>query len=174
MRRLPRNDSGATTVEFGLILGVLLLVSVAILEFTLVIFDYSRAAEAARAAARVAVISPAIGNLNNLDTGDVICTSVGGTPSCTGGAVEVAASFDAIVATMRAILPMIAAENVEVSYRFSGIGQFGAGGIKPNVTIRLTNLQRPFMFLDALLGSGASITLPDFSTTHIGNSYRFI
>jgi len=172
MRRLARNESGSFAVDFGFLIGMLVLISVALIEFSLAVFDYTRAAEAARTAARIAVIEAPVGNLNNLSSDDVICTSVGGTPSCIGGAVLTPATFTTIYNAMHAVLPLIAPENIEVTYRFSGIGEFKSGGIKPNVTIRLTNLQRPFMFLNTLLGIGATITLPDFATTQIANGYE--
>jgi len=169
--RGPKAESGETLISFAVLLPVLLALSLAILEFSLLMLDYNRASEATRRAARTAAMESPIANLSTVETADVVCMSAGGTTSCAGGAVETAASFDSIVSTMQAILPDIQAENVQVVYSNSGIGAVASGGLKPFVSVNLINLQRPFMFVHLFTPVPAQFTYPDFSTTQMVAGY---
>ena len=165
--RGDRAESGESIISFAILFPILLGLSLAILEFSLVVLDYNRASEATRRAARIAAIEDPIGDLENVANGDVSCTANGGTTVCTGGALLSAATFDTVVLAMQSVLPSIAPENVQVVYSDSGIGAEESGGIKPFVSVKLVNLQRPFMFLQVLAGVPAQITFPSFSTTQI-------
>lgn len=167
----PRARSGETVLSFALLLPILLGVSLAILEFSLVMLDYTRATEATRRAARVAAIEAPVGNLTGVETLDVVCMSSGGLATCTGGAIEATATFSDIVQTMQSVLPSIQPENVQVVYSNSGIGTVEAGGIKPFVTVNLVNLQRPFMFLHLFSTVPSMLTYPAFSTTQMVAGY---
>lgn len=161
-------------VEFGMLAGIIVVITVAVIEFSLVVFDYARAAEATRAATRQLVMLTPVGNLNDLATTDVECRSTGGATSCVGGALLDAASFDSAVATLQATLPVIQAENVVVEYSYSGIGALDSGGYKPYISVRLENVSRPYILLGAFLGGDATITLPAFKSTLLGNPYMLI
>jgi hypothetical protein len=166
------NLAGSTAVEFGLIAGMIVLTTAAIIEFSLVMFDYSRATEATRRATRLASLMTPVGNLDGLESTDVVCGSSGGSTSCSGGPVFDASSFDKLVARMQQVLPGIQPENVEVAYRPSGIGSAESGGYKPYVTVRLQNLQHEWLFLGPMLGLSTDLTYPAFSTTLLGNVYQ--
>jgi Flp pilus assembly protein TadG len=171
LRLLGRDRHGGAMIEFGVIAGILALVSVAIVDLSLLVFDYARATEATRRATRIAAIAPPIATLDNLLTVDIVCSAPTGTVACNGAAPVEPATFDSIVTAMQAVLTTVGRENVEVAYRASGIGTAEAGGYKPYVTVRLLNLQRPLIFLDTLTGGSGAITFPPFTTTLIGNSY---
>lgn len=165
--RGARADSGEAILSFAILFPILLGLSLAILEFSLVILDYNRASEATRRAARIAAIQAPIGDLQNVAAGDITCSANSGTTFCNGGTVLSAATFDAVVQAMQIVLPAIAPENVQVVYGNSGIGDTESGGIKPFVSVNLINLQRPFMFLHVIAGVPAQITFPSFSTTQM-------
>ena len=162
-----KDQSGEVALAFGLILPLLVVLSLAIVEFTLVIFDYSRASEATRLAARIASLDDPVGDLSDLENTDVVCTAGGGAPTCTGGAAAANDTFDRLLAAMQVMLPAIGAGNVKVVYRNSGIGTPESGGIKPLVSVSLINLQRPFIFLQAVTGVAPSLTYPGFATTYL-------
>jgi len=132
-----RNSRGSMVIEFALIIPVMFGLSVGILEFALVAFDYHRAGEATRAAARTATIEPPIASLATVAAGGVV--------RCTGGAEEVFCgnetvvapeTFVRIMADLQARLPTIEASNVEVIYSLSGLGDNSTpGGILPLVQI---------------------------------------
>lgn len=165
--RGDRAESGETIITFAVLFPILLGISLAILEFSLVILDYNRAGEATRRAARIAAIQPPIGDLANVATGDVSCSANSGTTFCNGGTLLSAATFDSVVQAMQFVLPSIAPDNVRVVYSNSGIGDVDSGGIKPFVSVNLVNLQRPFMFVHVITGVPAQITFPPFSTTQM-------
>ncbi len=165
--RGARAESGESILSFAILFPILLGISLAILEFSLVILDYNRAGEATRRAARIAAIQAPIGDLENVETGDVTCSANSGTTFCTGGTLSSAATFDSVVQAMQSVLPAIAPDNVQVVYSNSGIGEEESGGIKPFVSVNLVNLQRPFMFLHVIAGVPAQITFPSFSTTQM-------
>ncbi len=165
--RGARAESGESILTFAILFPILLGISLAILEFSLVILDYNRAGEATRRAARIAAIEPPIGDLSNIDTGEVSCSANSGTTFCNGGTLLSAATFNSMVQAMQTVLPAIEPDNVQVVYGNSGIGAVESGGIKPFVSVNLVNLQRPFMFLQVIAGVPAQITFPSFSTTQM-------
>ena len=171
LRRLSRDHRGSVMVEFGVIAGILGLVSVAMVDLSLLVFDYARATEATRRATRIAAIAPPIANLDSLLTTDIVCNAPTGTLTCTGGGLADPTTFDGIVSAMQAVLPAIARENIEVAYRGSGIGGAATGGYKPYVTVRLQNVQRPSLLLGVLTAAAGTVTFPPFTTTLLGNSY---
>ena len=162
-----RAESGESIISFAILFPILLGISLAILEFSLVILDYNRASEATRRAARIAAIQDPIGDLTNVATSDISCSANSGTTFCNGGTLLSPATFDSVVQAMQSVLPAIAPDNVQVVYGNSGIGDVASGGIKPFVSVNLINLQRPFMFLHVIAGVPAQITFPSFSTTQM-------
>ncbi|MFQ5534981.1 MAG: TadE/TadG family type IV pilus assembly protein [Sphingomonadales bacterium] len=173
-RKLLRARDGATAVEFAIIAPVVLLLSAGIMEFTILMFDYHRAGEAARRGARIASFQTAIGRLDNLADGATVTCSAsgGGGVTCTNGPVVVDQTFFTILAAMREIMPEIEGENLTVSYAPSGIGDITTpGGIKPRVTVELEGLEHDFILFGGFTGLPDSLLLPSFSTTVIGIGY---
>lgn len=122
-RDFRRAEDGEAAIGFGLVLPILVLICLAILEFSIIVFDYHRASEATRRGARVAAIGEAIIDADSLAPGGtVICSAVGGGVSCNGGAAAEPDVFTEMVAQMQAILPAIQAGNVEVKYSDIGLG----------------------------------------------------
>jgi hypothetical protein len=156
-------------VSFAFVLPLLVALSLAILEFTVIMFDYHRASEATRRGARLATILVPAGDLSGLTAGTpVTCGAGGGALSCGGAGIQSQASFDAVIARMQEILPAISAANVEVSYSLSGIGDASTpGGVLPLVTVSLTNLQYQFIVLSAVPGMPDAITYLPFTTSYL-------
>jgi hypothetical protein len=169
VRRLVRAENGEALIGFGLLLPVLVLVCLAILEFSIIVFDYHRASEATRRAARIIAIATPIPDPSNLNSGNSItCTAAGGGVTCSGAAAQTPETFTAMIAEMQLILPAIGAENVEVVYSDIGLGdETTPGGIIPLVTVRLVNFQHPFMMLKGFPGFGPSIAYPAFTTNQV-------
>jgi len=186
MRRLAFDRSGATAAEFALVLPLLLLLIFGIIDGSRFIWEYNRAEKATQVGARVAVVTNAIPSglaaanyvgVGGLTQGDPIPVSALGTLSCTRtvctcigtgtcpspGTIN-SVDFDRIVTRMQNMKPDIAAANVLVEYRGSGLGYAGDPNgmeIAPLVTVKLTGLQ--FTPITSLLL--ATITMPAFLTT---------
>lgn len=186
MIRLLRLDrSGSSAVEFALVLPLLLLFIFGIIDAGRFLWEVNKAEKATQVGARVAVVTDALApglasasyvGVGGLTQGDLIpasalglvtCTSAGctctTTPCPTLGTMA-SARFTAIVNRMRAMKRDIAASNVRVTYRGSGLGYAGDPNgmeVAPLVTVELTGMQfRPVAGL--LL---ATISLPAFRTT---------
>ncbi|NQV54794.1 MAG: pilus assembly protein [Rhodospirillales bacterium] len=169
--RLIDDSRGEAIISFAILLPMLLMVSLGTLEFALIAFDYHRAGEATRRAARIAVVKdPIIAPVDFAVGQSSTCTGAGAAVSCSGGAVGTAATFTQIVTSMQAILPSVTAENVQVVYRDSGLGDPTLpGGIIPLVTVRIINLQQQFHMISGIMGMPNSFTFPSFETSQMGS-----
>jgi hypothetical protein len=190
-RALFVNRSGASAAEFALVLPLLLIMLFGVIDGGRFLWEVNRAEKATQVGARVAVVTDVLdGGLANhsylgdtsggaaLTQGDVIpaaalgqlvCNDSGCT--CASGACptvslpgDYATRFGRIVARMTQMKPDIAATNVTVAYRGSGLGYAGDPNgmdVAPLVTVELNGLQfRPltgFML--------ATVDLPAFRTT---------
>lgn len=168
-----------------MVLPLLIILLFGIIDGGRFMWEYNRAEKATQVGARMAVVTDVIstgirdnsyigvGGLTPGQTipesalGTVVCTSTGCT--CTGACTGVgtganAAAFTNLVNRMRDIKPDIAAANVEVVYRGSGLGFAGdpnGMAISPLVTVRLKELQ--FQPLTSLML--ATLAMPSFETT---------
>ncbi len=163
-RRLWRDDRGEAFVGFAFALPVLVLLSLAIFEFSLVMFDFHRAGEATRRAVRSVAISNPVADVSGFSAGSTIqCTSSGGSVSCS--ATADAGVFDSMVADMQQILPAIAAQNVEIEYTDSGVGDpTTPGGIIPLVTVKLVDLTHAFFLVQLIPGMPEELPFPPFTS----------
>ncbi len=75
-RRLRRDDRGEAIVGFAFVLPVLVLLSLAIFEFSLVMFDFHRAGEATRRAVRSVAIKRTTGIVVVASTEKVMLSSM--------------------------------------------------------------------------------------------------
>ena len=151
------------------------MISVAGLEFALIMFDYHLATEATRRAARVAVIEPPMVNVDEITTSGVTCTYAGGaTPSCTGASTSAyaIATFDKIAAAITEMIPGATSDpslSITVTYRDTELTDGAATNVfTPSVTVRLVGLKYEF-FAAGLLGVGG-FQFPSFDTTRVGPS----
>jgi hypothetical protein len=170
VRRFLADEDGAFLVEFGITFPVLILLSFGLLEFSLVVFDYQRAAEATRAGVRHTIISDPIANTATILNGSVItCTSTDGTVSCAGGSPVDNANtqFQSLLAEMQGIYPTLGEGNLIVTYEGTDVGEEDEfGGLFPLVTLRLTGVRHD-MIVGHLIGIDY-IEFPAFTTTVLG------
>jgi len=170
-RRFARDEEGAFIIEFGITFPVLILLSFGLLEFSLVVFDYQRAAEATRRGVRLAIIQEPIPNTANLLQDAVItCTAPGGTVQCTGGSPSANADalWAALLDEMQKAYPTLTNANVVVTFEGTDVGSSGdIGGVFPLVTLQLTGVRHD-MIVGHLIGID-SVQFPDFKATVLGN-----
>jgi Flp pilus assembly pilin Flp len=191
LARLRRDERGATAVEFALVFGLLILLTLGSVEVGLMMWQWNSAEKATQAGARYAavhdLVAPGLRDVGSEPTsgdyGDwctdretgavnadcffatVTCTA----GSCSGGYGYDDAAFTAIFTTMRSLFPQIERANVEIQYGFSGLGFIGRPGGQPMmVTVRLRSMTYDFFLLDALAGLPDRLSMPPFTATLVG------
>ena len=148
-----------------------MIIIMAIFEFSLVLFMWTRGVEATRAGVRYAIVNTPIVDIT--DTGILDCSSGTNTkvePDCSSGS-----SCDGIVAAMQQLLPSVQHANVQVVYECSKVGNPDRP-IQlpiPEVRVSIQNLSYDFIVPD-LLGLGASITMPEFTSTMTGEDLNTV
>ncbi len=170
-KRFARDEDGAYLVEFGITFPVLILLSCGLLEFSLIAFEYQRAAEATRRGVRLAIIQEPIPNTANLLIDNIItCVAPLGTVTCTGGSPSANADalFTALFNEMQAAYPPLTMGDIVVTFEGTDVGSAGdIGGIFPLVTLQMTGVQHT-LFFGHIIGI-ESIEFPDFKATVLGN-----
>ena len=188
LRNLLRDQHGGPAAEFALVLPLVLLFLFGIIDVGRLAWEVNRAEKATQIGARWAAATDMIASGlagYSFATGTelipagtpvpatafpgITCSSTGSAPTCTcAGACNFPTTadtnaFSSLVARMNNIKPGIAANNVVVEYRNSGLGFAGdpnGPDVAPIISVRLRNLQ--FVPLTLILFDGA-IDLPDFS-----------
>lgn len=170
LRRFLADEDGAFIIEFGIAFPVLILLSFGLLEFSLVVFDYQRAAEATRIGIRQTILYTPIANTGAILEDTVIeCFNTSGVVQCTGGVPSLTADehFQYLLEEMQGIYPTLKAENILVTYEGTDVGDVDAtGGIFPLVTLQLVGVEHK-MIVGKLIGVD-SIQFPPFTTTVLG------
>ncbi len=182
LNRFVRDADGAYQIEFAITMPVLIVLSIGLLEFSLISFEFQKASEATRRAARYVIIGNDIPNTANLlavDEAPVItCTSTGGEVSCDGASPYGAASggtypaananFQAMFALMQEIKTDLQEENVVVTYESTKVGDVdNAGGIIPLVTVTIVDLEHTLV-TGRIIGI-ETMDFPDFKTSILGS-----
>ena len=172
--RVWRESTGSTAIEFAIMGPVILLLTAGILESMLLLFDYHRATEATRRGARLASYQQPVAELDSLDGGaTVICSSAADVVNCGGATLFSVATFTAVLAEMREIVPQIQQEDLEIVYAPSNIGDITTpGGLKPQVTVRITGVVHEFILFGGFSGLPLDHQMPSFSTTVLGIGYQ--
>ncbi len=172
IKALWRDPSGATAVEFVMVFMIVVFITIAIFEFGLAWYAYSRAELATQWGVRLAVESDPVasgfttwnavttGGFDSgttLDTGtlaafsltctNTACTCPGG--GCVVGTGHDAAAFTAIYDKVRTFVWNAQPTNMVIDYKHVGMGFAGRPGIDivPNVTVRLVNLPYNLLIL---------------------------
>lgn len=181
------DERGASAAEFALVLPLLILLLFGMIDAGRFAWEYNRAEKATQVGARFAVVTDPVASALATESyvvsgvraaGDPIPASALGDVQCNSSACSCqtspcpaltrnAAAFTNLVARMRLMKPDIAAANVQVDYRGSGLGFAGDPSgmpISPLVTVSLRDLQ--FRPLTAMMLT--TITMPDFRTTLTG------
>ncbi len=189
IRRLRLDRSGASAAEFALVLPLLILMLFGIIDGGRFLWETNKAEKATQAGARVAIVTDVLDDGMVAETyvgqtvggvtltqgdlipaaglGELACTNAGCT--CISGYCPAAgtfetAAFDLIVQRMSFMKPDIAAADVTVTYRGSGLGFAGDPNgmdLAPLVTVELNGVQ----FSPLILFGAASFDLPAFRTT---------
>ena len=177
LRRLFRDRTAASAVEFAMVLPILLVLMLGVIDVGRLMYVWNMAEKATQMGVRYAVVTDAIpAALNNdftashnLVGGDpvptgIFSTTTCDTTSCTGSWGYNANAYNAIVARMNRFYPAIgpeASDRVTVQYDNVGLGYAGdpsGPDVAALVTVRIRNLTfRPWSML------GYPITLPSFS-----------
>lgn len=180
LRRFLGDEDGAFIVEFAIAFPILILLSFGLLEFSLVVFDYQRAAEATRTGVRHTIINPPVANVVALLVGNVItCASASGTVTCVGGIpfddpgtapIEADVRFAELLTLMQEIYPTLTEENIFLEYAGTDVGDVGDyGGLFPMVTLKLVGVRRKLMVGSLTQWAGFEyIEYPAFTTTVMG------
>lgn len=189
--RFVQGTDGAALIEAALILPLLLLLVFALADLSLYFWQQSLTGKAVQLGVRTAVVSDSVavgpgltpeesesywyglppGARCGLEGGPcpafrVVCTLRDGC-TCTDGRCRFSfslARLAPILAAMRAVLPQLAPENIEVAYATNGLGTVGLPPPVPvDVTVRIVGLSFTPIF-SGLFGTGfplaASSTLP--------------
>lgn len=199
LRSFLRARQGASAAEFAMVLPLALLLLFGLFDVGNYAWTLNQAEKAAQMGARYAVSTALVpSGLNNFETiglscpggvlkpGDRICREALGAVRCTGGSGTAtctcartpcpdlgtanAQAFDRIVARMHAIMPMLRAEHVTVTYSGSGIGYAGDPGLDDNGDplsdiAPLVTVEVGGMNLRAMALFGGTIALPPARAT---------
>jgi hypothetical protein len=189
---LMRSRHGGTAAEFGLLTPLLLSFMIGTVDLGRFLWTCNRAEKATQMGARFAVTHDVVPSglasydfavTGGIPQGDPIplssfggadCDSANGTVTCTCrtgatcpplGTADTTA-FNAIVTQMQRFYPSLTANNVRVSYEYSGLGYAGdPNGIQvsPVVTVRLK--QPTFTPILFRFFGNASLTLPAYAAS---------
>jgi hypothetical protein len=188
---LWRDETGASAVELGIVLSLLLLSTFGVIEFGILLAQYNAGEKATQIGVRRAVtanfVAPGLATFDGtggasppapgtpcMDASGNTIAACSFTPvTCTGGGCSAfgfsAAAFNAIVTDMLKVDPWITAANVQIQYAPNGLGFVGRpGGLPVTVTVSLVNLTYTYAVIGALAGLGASQTLPPFTASLTG------
>jgi Flp pilus assembly pilin Flp len=177
LRALAREQSGAVAVEYAIVIGLLLVLTISIVEFSLALWQWNSAEKSTELGVRYAVQSNPVaagftaagwngvtdGGFEpgtSLDTAtlgaftvtcnDTNCTCTG----CPGGfsTTHDSTAFTDIVDHMSGVFFRVQPSNVVVEYAHVGMGFAGRPGadIVPMVTVRLSGVTFDFMVLNFL------------------------
>jgi Flp pilus assembly pilin Flp len=182
---LIRDTRGAAMIEFSLVIGLLLVLTLGMIDFSFAFFQWNSASKAVQVGARLAAVSDPVSSdlqtLTGLEGGALpgdpmpsfarVCS--GAALTCTGGTYDPAA-MNYIISRMDRIFPQVTAANVTIRYTYTGLGFAGrpgaagrSGGPVPTITVELTGLNFSFFFLNGLLGF-SPIQIPAMKTTVTG------
>lgn len=191
LQRFLRHSGATSAAEFALVLPAALLLLFGIIDVGRYAWQLNEYEKATQMATRMAVVTniastglanPALTYVGNsscgaaLVAGQRICSEALGTIictttscTCTGNCPAnfstqvVAAAMQNIIGRVQQFQPRVAANQVTVEYRGSGIGYAGdprKPEIAPIVTVRVRNARYEAITLSPL---GGTVPLPDFS-----------
>lgn len=194
MRRLLRDEAGASAAEFGLVLPILLLFLLGIIDGGRLLWEWNRAEKAAQMGVRFAAVtdvvasdlitynfvgkSVSVGTVNRtLTQGDIIprealgtitCTSA--TCTCTGtcpaglNMTRNGTAFTNIVNRIQTFKPDITAADVVVEYSGSGLG-FAGDPTGMDISPVVRIKLRNLTFSPIFLLNQVAVNLPAFQST---------
>ncbi len=167
MRR-KSSQQGVALIESAFTLSIFLIVVIAIIEVSMLMFAWARGAEAARVANRMAVVRAPLIDLSALNcnggSASELSTTCSGVDQC-----------DEIYETAAGFLPQLTKSQLVVSYRCSTAG-FSGRPVElfiPEVTVQLVDV--PYrMVLPGIVGLPRDWILPDMVSTRTGEALETI
>jgi hypothetical protein len=172
-RRGPGRQHGATLIEFAVTLGLFFLLILAIFEFVIMVLVISRANEATRDMARLAIVSDPVCNIwgtscpggvpLSCPAGTPITATLAGASNCTANSTDTACRM---LNRAQLHLPNINGSQIEVRYGCSGTSRPNRPEPVPLVTVALRNATHP-LAVPTLLGLSPQIGIPAFETTRV-------
>jgi TadE-like protein len=187
-RSFLRDESGGPAAEFALVLPLALIFFFGIIDVGRYMWEVNQAEKATQIGARWAVATDIIASdlvdysfavdgdvlqgqpVPQADFPGVICTDTSCecmTDGCDFGTTRDGDAFDLLVGRMAQIKPDIAAEKVEVTYAYSGLGFAGdpnGPDVAPIVSVSVADLEFAPITL-ALLGVDFTIPTLSYSLT---------
>lgn len=178
------DERAATMVEFSLLAPLLFILTIGVVDFAAVCYQFQALNAATAMAARVAATrGPVITGIPDCGVGTsgaagTFCSQVSGSKTwasrtCTGGAMAPTpflagaacdnALMGRILTEMRKSYPPLVIDNVSVTYGPSGLGFSGLGKPVPTVTVRVTGVAASFIVISAF--GLNTITMPPFTAT---------
>lgn len=176
IRAILRDRRAASAAEFGLILPLLILALFGVIDAGRYMWTLNRAEKAAQMGVRMAVVTNFVSDAVDanyvgqcspaVEAGDPIpadcsttitCSMAGATASCTSGTAD-SDAFNVVLARMKAFMPEITGEDVQIIYSPSGLGYAGnpnGPDIAPIVTVDVSGMT----FEPLVLFSLASVPL---------------
>jgi Flp pilus assembly pilin Flp len=197
LTRLRKDQSGASMVEFTIVVFFFLVLTGGVVEFALGWYQWNSASKALQQGVRLASVSDPVSsdltNITGLEGGAIpgqpmppfatrVCS--GATQSCSNGGSYSTSAMNTIIygrgqttcgtigpdgfAGMCDIFDRIQPQNVVITYQHTGLGFVTRpGGPVPTITLELTGLAYNYAFLSGLLGLGP-VTMPPMRTTATG------
>ena len=200
MGKLWRDRDGASFLEFTIVFPLLILTAFCTVDFAWIMFDWARANKAVQNGTRLAVVAnPVAEGLNDLtytvsemgndcsgadgadagvcDTIETVCLPTADAGDCSHDDYPFSDdAFVPIFAEMQRVFPRLERENVQITYRTTGLGFVGRpGGLPMEVTIELRCISNQMFFLGAFAdwafdfpddcGDVTGVPLPSFATT---------
>jgi Flp pilus assembly protein TadG len=153
--------SGATALEFALVLPLLVFLSLGTLETMLLFYDFHKAGEMTRRATRAFLIDLPVNTLDSLPT-----TCPEDTAVCDFDKI------DAVVDQLKALVPTLTRDNLRITVSDSGLDTGGPGTlVTPIISVSVTGLTYSFGVLGSLVpGLSASIDYPPFETSRVAGT----
>lgn len=147
-------------IEMALTLPLMLLIILGIVEFSLLIFTWTKGVEATRAGVRYASVSTPVTDLSGLDCSD------GSTSTHIEADCESADCTD-LITQIQKVMPEVDAENIHLVYECSRTGNPDRPlDMKtPEIRLSIQDLTYEFIF-PQIIGLGLNITMPEFTSTH--------
>ncbi len=193
--KIRSNQDGAALIEAALILPVLLVVVFGMADLALFLWQLNSAGKAVQLGARKAVVSEPVargagltqgesaGYWNGMTLGESCAPRPDGSSACpvfrvtcsiklrcvceTGRCDFALAEerFAPIESAMRAVLPQLRADQIELTYATNHLGYVGRPiPVAVDVTVRITEMRYELLFLGGLIGRflpiRAAVTLP--------------
>lgn len=154
-------QTGSSLVEMSMTIMVFIVLIMAIIEFSLLIFFWARGVEATRAGARYAAVNSPVTDISGLNCSEDDTTVI--TTDCSGEACA------GLLQNMRHIMPTLEGEHVRISYSCGRVGnpERPEEMIIPEITVSITGVE--FHFMSAgLFGVDGGVTMPDFTAARTG------